>query len=338
MKRILGWFFLRKKLTLVLIVIAAIAIFFVTRGNGNGELEEATVERGSVAEELILSGVVVAEEHAQLTFPTSGKIAWISVKEGEEVQEGQALAKLDTVTLNSTLQRARADYRAAEANAQEVLDDVKGNDDDETFTEKNTRTAAETARDKAYEAMVAAEKNLREATLISPFGGVVTNVVNPFAGVNVLATQTQIEVVNPETIHFVVAADQSEVIDIAIGDTVKIILDALDEKELFGIVSYVSYTTSATEIGSVYEVKVVFNEIENSDFTYRIGMTGDAHFVLREKKNVLYAPSDFVKADSEGDYVLTNEGREKTYIEIGLEGEERTEVVSGLSEGVLVYD
>ena len=337
MRRIFGWARGHKKVIIVLVVVLLGGVFFLRSGNGNGELEEARVERGDVTEEMILSGVIAAEQHAQLAFSSSGKISWIDVVEGQVAKKGQALAKLDTVALNASLQRARADLRAAEANAQEVLDDVKGNDSDETFEEKNLRTAAEVARDKAYEAVIIAEQSLREATLIAPFAGLVTFVENPFAGVNVVAGATQVVIVNPETIHFLVAADQTEVIEIASGEKVKIVLDANDE-ELGGEVSHISLTTIPGEVGSVYSVKLKFSGELSGEFVYRIGMTGDAHFVLNEKKNVLYVPTDFLKSDSGGDYVLVNEGKDKAYVEVGLEGEVRTEVVGGLSEGARIYD
>lgn len=335
---IIKWFWNHKKISLVLIIIIGALYWWFFVKNGNDEFEESSVMRGEVEEELILSGTVVADEHAKLAFATGGTISYVGVTEGDEVVKGKLLAKIDTIGLNSTLQRARADLRAQEANVAEVLDDVKGNDEDETFEEKNTRTAAEVAKDKAYEAVLIAEDNLRKASLYAPFKGIVTYVANPFSGVNVLATQTQIEVINPETIHFEVAADQTEVTDIKLNDRVSILLDSNGEKELAGVVTYISYSTKAGEIGAVYEVKIEFDDFTNGNFTYRVGMTGDAHFVLKRKNDVLYAPSNYVKSDKEGDYVLVNGGKDKTYVEIGLEGEERTEILSGLEEGALIYD
>lgn len=311
--------------------------WFYYQNQNKEELEEATVSRGEVAEELILSGQVTADEHAQLSFPASGTIAWLTVTEGDEVYKGQPLAKLDTTLLNSTYQQALANLRAEEANLAQVYDEVKGNEKDETFEEKNTRVAAETAKDKAYEAVVAAQENLRKSTLYAPFAGIVTSVANPYQGVNVLATQPQIEIINPDTIHFVVFADQTEVLQIKEGEKVRIILDALPQKEIEGEVTYISYSLAPTEVSAVYEVKVKFLNLD-SDFLYRVGMTGDVYFTLQKKENVFYVPSGFLKSDDKGDYVLTNNGKDKVYVEVGLEGEERTEVTGDLEEGILIYD
>src|SRR3989344_809946 len=208
LKRILR----RRKLIVILVVLFAVGflVWKFTLGKKE-EVETAKVERGTVAEELVLSGEIDADEYAKLTFPTSGKIAWVGISEGDEVKRGQALTKLDTTVLNTTFQQARAALRAAEATVEKVHDQVKDHAGDETFTQKDTRTAAEAAKDEAYDAYIAAEYNLRNSTLTSPFAGIVTFLAHPFSGVNVLVTETQVEVINPDTIYFDVSADQTEV-------------------------------------------------------------------------------------------------------------------------------
>lgn len=336
--KILKWFWLHKKISIVLLIALVGFIYWQFFKNGKVDYTEAKVERGLVEEELILSGSVIADEYAKLTFPASGTLSFVGVSEGDQVYRGQLLAKIDTLALNSALQRARADLRAAEANVDQVHDDLKDNDEDETFTQKNTRTAAEVSKDKAYEAVLIAEDNLKKAAIYAPFKGLVTYIANPFSGVNIVAATTQIEVINPDTIHFEVSADQTEVRDIKVGDEVRIILDADEEKKITGKVNYVSYATKQDEIGAIYEVKIEFTNLENNGFVYRVGMTGDAHFVLKRKENTLFVPREFIKSDKDGEYVLINNGKDKKYIELGLEGEERTEIVSGIEEGAIVYN
>ncbi len=330
----------RKKLIIFLVVL--IAGFFGWRSyssiNGK-DLETAEVKKGIVEEELILSGSIMADEHAILTFSSSGKISWVDVAEGDWVKKGQALAKLDTTSLNSAYQRALSDLRSADATAERVHDDVKDNDDDETYTQKETRTTAEVAKDKAWEAVLIAEENLRNATLLSPFEGLITYVANPFSGVNVIYTASQFEVVNQETIYFNVSADQSEIIDIHKDQKVNIILDSYLEEQFEGEVAFISMTPKSGELGSVYKVKVIFESGDVSADKLRIGMTGDAKFILNEKHDVLYVPSDFINSDSEGKYVKTGEGKnDKIYVELGMENEERVEISGDIKEGDTIYD
>lgn len=330
----------RKKLLFLLVIIAIIGFFgYRYFQKKNGDVESTEVKRGDVVEELILSGSIDADEYAQLKFPASGKIAWVSAKEGDTVKKGQALMKLDTTTLNTTFQSARATLRAAEATLENVHDQVKDNDDDESFSEKDTRTTAETTKDRAYEAYVAAEYNLRNAILLSPFEGIITYLAHPFSGVNVIFSETQVEVINPETIFFDVSADQTEVSDIKLGQKVIVILDSLTEKEIETTVEFVSYTPKSGEVGTVYKVKLKFDDIDFSTDVYRIGMSGDAKFILEENENVLYLPPKFVNSDSKGKYVRKGQTNNKVYVEVGLEGEERVEIISDeINEGDVVYD
>lgn len=324
-----------KKLTIGFIVVSIIVfLIFRSRANLNGTTKEAVVERGTVEEEITLTGEVKATEYAILQFNTSGTVSWVGVKVGDTVTKGQALMKLDTTKLNAAYQVARLNLRAAEANLDEVHDDVKGNDSDETFEERNTRTAAETAKDKAYEAFVAAQKDLRDATLIAPFSGKVAILNSEAAGVNITAATPQVVLVNPETVYFEVSADQTEVSGFKIGDKAEIILDAFDKDPTEGVVTSISIAPDTAESGTVYPIRISLPVSEK----YKIGMTGDANFITSRKENVLYVPSNFVNSDKEGQYVLVGAKKEKRYLDVGIEGSERTEVTGNISDGEKVFD
>jgi len=334
-----SFFAKRKKIIFAAIVIAAIALIFLfVSKRRNADVETFKIERGEVAEELILSGEVMADEHAQLTFQSPGEITWIGVKEGEEVKKGQALGKLDTISLNADYQRALSDLRSADASVEKAHDDVKDHTGDETFAQKETRTAAEVAKDKAYENVIKTQKALKNATLYSPFAGIVTHVQNPYSGVSVLSTQTQFEIVNPETIYFEVTADQTEVYILSIGQEVKIVLDAFPEDTYTAKVYYISYTPKTDEVGTVYKIKVIFSESGINAEKIRIGMSGDAKFILSKKDDVLYAPNKFVNSDAKGKYVNVGSPKNKIYIEVGLEGEEKVEITGDIKEGQTLYD
>jgi len=326
----------RKRLVIILIIIAAIGFFLFRGRNGNGVSEEAVVERGTVEEEIVLTGEMKATNYAELYFNTSGTIAWVGVKVGDTVKKGQALLKLDTVRLNAAYQVASANYRAAQANAEEVLDSVKGNDRDETFGEKNTRTTAESARDKAYDALISAQKDLRDATLVAPFDGIVAIINSESPGVNVTLGAPQVVIVNPATVYFVVSADQTEVSRFRPGDKAEITLDAFENEILDATVTSISVAPDSTESGTVYPVRLSL--VLTGTSKYKIGMTGDARFVVSKQENVLYVPTGFVSSDGEGEYVLVNDGKDKKYVELGIEGTDRTEIRGEISEGEKVFD
>jgi RND family efflux transporter MFP subunit len=330
----------KKRVVILAVVLTAIlAGYFFIFNKPKNEISSANVEKGVVREELILTGSVMAEKHALLSFPTSGKISWVGVSEGQKVYRGQALTSLDKTTLNTTYQQALNTYRDKQASAENTLDTVKDNSDDESFSQKATRTTAEVARDNAYDAVTAARYNLNNATLLAPFAGIVSSLPFTSPGVNVSAADTQVEIVDPATIYFEVDADQTDVTKIKEDQEVIVVLDTYSDKELKGKVSFIAYTPKSGEAGTVYKVKVKFDTGAFGEVLPRIGMTGDAKFVLSEKSDVLYVPSEFVNSDVKGKFLKLGKSNNKTYVETGIENEESVEIKSEkVKEGDVVYD
>ncbi|OGM30433.1 hypothetical protein A2630_01775 [Candidatus Woesebacteria bacterium RIFCSPHIGHO2_01_FULL_44_10] len=235
----------------------------------------ATIQKGTVEEELILTGEVSADDYASLAFASSGKLAWVGVAEGDMVKKGATLARLDATVAAQDVKITDATLREEAATLDRVYDTLGDKAGKESFAEKETRTTAETAKDRAVFSHIKAQNILSTTTLTSPFDGIVTYIANPFAGINVIATQPQIEVVNPETLYFDVTADQSEVLDLTVGQKVGIVLDSLPDSKLEGEISFISFAPKVGEVGTAYKVKVKFvGEIDSQKI--RIGMTGDA--------------------------------------------------------------
>lgn len=339
LKGLLQNFLKRKKLILIIVIFLAVGFLLVRKYvfPSKGGVETTRVEQGTVREELVLSGQVEADEHANLSFLTSGELDYVGVTEGQEVEKGDVLARLNTTILYQTYLSAEADLRRFDASRDKTYDDVQGHAKDETFAQIETRTIAETNRDKAYGAYLAAQQNLAYATLRAPFDGIVTSITHPFTGVNTSLMESQIEIVNPSTIYFAVSADQTEVTNLKVGQKVNLILDSYPTEEIQGEVTYISYTPKIGDVGTVYEVKVkALGQIDTAKI--RIGMSGDAKFVLSEKDNVLYIPPKFIKTDVNGKYVKKDSKNNKVHIEVGVEGEERVEIKGDIKEGDILYD
>jgi membrane fusion protein (multidrug efflux system) len=328
----------KRKIVIGLFLVALIAIGLRLLGNSRGKTAETVeVKRGEVTEELILSGEVKAEKYAELYFQSSGQLSWVGVKEGDKVSKGQALLKLDTVKLSADLQRAYSDLRAAQATLDKIHDDVKGHSGDETFTQRESRTTAEVANDKAYDAVTKAQQDLKYATLSAPFAGNVSFVAHYSPGVNVSVAEKQVAVLDASTLYYEASADQTEILNLSLGNKVKIVLDSFSDRQIEGEVTYLGLSPKPDEVGSVYQVKIKFDSSADLD-KVRLGMTGDARIILSKSENVLYLPANFISNDIKGPFVHKGNSKDKTYIETGKEGEENTEITKGVSEGDLIYD
>lgn len=323
----------------VLLLTALATILFFAFGNNKSEVKSATIQKGGIKEELILSGEVNATHYAKLSFETSGKIVYVGVKEGEEVKKGRLLTKLDATVLNTVYMQALNSLRLYEANVDYVHDQVKDHSKDESLTLRNTRTTAEATKDSAYEAMIAAKRNLDGANIYAPFNGIITSLTNPFSGVYVPVTQPQVEIIDPESMYFEVLADQTEVTKIYQDQSVEITLDSFEDMIVKGTVENISFVPKDGETGSIYMIKVKFEATSLRNSGYRIGMSGDAKFIVAEKSDALFLPSEYVNTDKDGRFVrLDKKGKNKKYIETGLESEENIEIIGDVSVGQTVYD
>ncbi|EKE04862.1 MAG: hypothetical protein ACD_19C00429G0022 [uncultured bacterium] len=325
-----------KRIVLVVVIIT-ISLFFYFK-NKSTVVKTASIQKGNLKEELVLSGEISAANYAKLSFETSGKIVYVGVKEGDKISKGRLISKLDSTVLNSNYQIAMSNLRIYDATAQNILDQVKGNSDDESYVQKDSRTTAEANKDKAYEAVIVAKRNLDGASLYAPFNGIVTYLAHPFTGVYTSLGAVEAEIIDLSTIYFNVLADQTEVIKLKKDQKVTIILDAFDEKSFNGAITNISFTPKLGESASVYTIKVEFKDVDLSNSLFKIAMTGDAKFVVSEKENILYIANNFIKQDKIGSFVKIDKKGEKIYIKTGIESEDNTEIIGEIKEGQVVYD
>ena len=72
--------------------------------------QEYTVEKGPLQVVLSSSGTVMAENKADLTFQTGGRLSWVGVKKGDRVRKWQGIASLDQRTVQKNLEKELNDY------------------------------------------------------------------------------------------------------------------------------------------------------------------------------------------------------------------------------------
>jgi HlyD family secretion protein len=101
----------------VLVLIGAVAGLIVNARAGRAAPLPATVKvtRGDLVAQVTGSGSVAAEQTVNLPFQATGTVTDVPVKEGDTVQAGQVLAKLDDRNLQLQVTSARAALDSAQA-------------------------------------------------------------------------------------------------------------------------------------------------------------------------------------------------------------------------------
>lgn len=103
-----------RKILITLIILAALAVaglwayqtFFAQAQEPVQEREEFVVEEGTLLAMVNATGMVLPEGQTNLTFNGAGRVAEVLAQEGDFVQAGQVLARLETTDLKIGIQQA----------------------------------------------------------------------------------------------------------------------------------------------------------------------------------------------------------------------------------------
>ena len=113
MKRFLG-------IALVIVVVVGVWLVYTNTREVAAGLPEgiatAPVQRASIDAVVSATGNLTPERSQALAFGASGRVAEVLVAEGQSVEAGQPLARLDTDDLELSLEQSKASLAVSEAN------------------------------------------------------------------------------------------------------------------------------------------------------------------------------------------------------------------------------
>ena len=139
-------------------------------------VKTVVLEGGSGSTMRQYPGRVRAASRADLSFEVAGKLIELPAKEGQVVQEGELVARLDDRDLSSDLKSAKAENENAEANFRRGATLVK-----DGFISKTDYDKLLAQRDVTAAALTRAQKAVEDTRLIAPFTGrVATRLVENF--------------------------------------------------------------------------------------------------------------------------------------------------------------
>jgi len=183
-----------------------------------------------------------------------------------------------------------------------------------------------------------AELRLRQGALQAPISGRVANVLIN-AGEQAAPGAPAITIVDEGAFHITVNVDEIDIEQIAIGQPVEIVVDALPNLPIQGSVIEIA-PTSATTTGVVTYL-VTINIDADETIPLRAGMSANASIVVDEIADVLIVPNWAVRLDRETGRAFVNVKKPdgaitEVTVETGLRNEQVSEVLSGLAAGDVV--
>ncbi|MDN5865408.1 MAG: efflux RND transporter periplasmic adaptor subunit [Gammaproteobacteria bacterium] len=346
---------------IVVLIIIVVAVALGTRGSDAVSVEAITVEPRSIKSSILASGKFAYKEQVELRSEVSGRIVALPVKEGERVEQGEVVLRINpkTYQANVAQQKARvAMQKNAIQEAKLKLKNLKrqwqrnttlykkGLVDANTYDQiTNEYHLAQVAVQSAKKALLLAEAQLNysqsqlaKTVIRSPLDGIITS-LNVKEGESVIPGTTNIPgstlmtIGDPSVLLAKVYVSEADIAHIAVGEKADVVSTAYPNATLSGKVAFVApaAVTIPGQQGQGFEVKIRIDQTDKLDV--RPGMTTRAEIYTRTTEDTLAVPVGAIlfaeQHDKESKSLFSAAG---AYVYVAENGEaERRDVTLGIS-------
>ena len=262
------------------------------------------VELRNIVQKVNASGKIQPEEAVQITSTITGWITEITVVEGDTVKPGQHLISIDEKQIRPTYNNAVSQVKSSEANLKKVKAQM-----DRTislFSEKlisqqeleQIEASYQIATSQAEQSkanLLSAQDQLSKTRLTAPKYGIVISItkeegemaVGGMFNPGVLMTVADLSRMEVE-----VDVNENDVVNIEVGDTTEIEIDAYPDTTFYGLVSEIAHSALSLNMGSQQQVtnfKVKVKMLSVPD-RIRPGMSSTVNIITKTIKNITSIP------------------------------------------------
>lgn len=360
----------------VIVVLGALIVANLMTKEKGLEVSAEQVERGVVIKKVTGSGKVEPAFEVNISAYVAGKILQMNAKEGDHVQKNQLLVALDSAQYRAAVRRMQSAVLTAIANEKKTESQLQRTRE---LYRKNLISQAE------YEAAVAsyeaakgnrmqaeaslseAEESLSKTRMYTPMSGIVTE-VNKEVGEMAIGANFQEDVIlvvsDLTVMEAVIEVDENDVINIDLGDSAYVEVDAFPDTLFRGRVTEIANSALIKGLGTQEQVTnfEVTVTIQDADRRFRPGMSTTVDIFTDRREDIIRVPiqsvtvrekkrlekkedvEDHPEADAEEGgkedeemvevvFVVENEEAVARPVELGISDDTHYAILSGLSEG-----
>lgn len=378
---------------LVVVVLGSAAAISVVRGSDRGiQVRLDEVSRQDLVSTVTASGNIRARLAVDISADVMGRVIEMNVEEGDDVTEGEILLRIDPSQLEAAVSRTQAALSQAQAQvAQAQANYIRAERDhgrastlrarDSTLVSRQQVEDAETTMEvnrsllqaaqhgvaQAEAALEEAQDQLAKTIIRAPISGKVTR-LNVEAGETVvIGTMNNpgsliLTVSDLSVVEAVMEVDETDVPDIALGDSAAVALDAFPSREFSGRVTEIGNsaivppsTTAGTGQTAAIDFEVVIT-LDDPGVALRPDLSATADIVTAIREDAVAIPIISLTVrdaeeeggpegdeepqarrgpakEVEGVFVVREGIATFTPVEIGITGQEYFEVLSGVAPG-----
>ena len=376
----------------VAVAVGVSALSAARRGNRATDVRLEAVSNRDLVAIVTASGKIEADTRVDVSSDITGRIVKITVREGDRVEKGQLLVQIDPAQYQSVVQRGEAYLSSTQASLLQTLanrDQAKRALDRASELRKTNQNlisaeAVEQAQ-QAYDVAVAnyksnesqvdqaraslqeAKDNLAKTRIYAPISGRVTRLAVEEGEVAVPGTFSRetgllMTVADLGVILAKVDVDETDVVRLALGDSVAISIDAFPDTAFVGRVTKIGNSAKlaaqqgggqTTDRAVDFEVEVTLDKPPQD---IRPDLSATARIITETRKQVPSIPiialtvrehenlpnelkaaatdsATGKKKEREGVFIVRGGVATFIPVKVGIAGEEHFEVVDGLKVG-----
>lgn len=331
---------MKAKITFLMIVVTTLTAVFVLAGCQDPEsmaIAENTsqeapaipvavmvIEPVAMRDVIFLPGETEAWEDVKVAANTAGRVDWIGPREGQKVDKGDLLVKIDVSALKASLDHAEAAYKLADDLYQRRLRLY-----DNKIIAGEELEQSETQRTLALTDLEQIKVRYNHGFPKSPITGIINHLYldeGEYADIG----KPIADIVNIDKIKINVRVPELDVRFVKIGQQTPLKIDAFPDRTLVGTIDFVSFKADPAT-----KTFLVRSMIDNPSHDIRPGMIGRVAFVRRVISDAVAAPL-FTLVDKGGERIVFVEKdgvAQSRTISIGVIEGDRVQITSGLNPG-----
>jgi len=339
------------------IVLTPIAVYVAFQGAFSTPLEvDATTVSltypSQASAVLTASGYVVAQQKASIASKATGRLVFLGVEEGDKVQKGEVLARLEDQDVIAALNRTRADLEVVRADSHDASESFLRQQTmysrglspkaELDAAEARLRRVEATIRSAAA-AVVETEVALENTRIRAPFNGTVITkdadvgeVVAPFASSS-NSRGTVVTLADMSSLEVEADVSESNITRVSEGQPCEIVLDAYPEIRYAGIVHKIVPTADRAKATVLTKVR-----FKDRDARVLPEMSAKVSFLSKEisqetanaDPTLTVLASAVVERDGqEAVFLIRDDFAVETVVKTGKRLGDRIEILEGLGSG-----
>ncbi len=265
------------------------------------------ISRGDLNAVVSATGKLEPITKVEVKSKASGQIMVMPVEEGDRIEQGALIARIDETDARNTYEQAVADLEVAKATVTQTANNVARQ---EEMFKRGLISQAEFDQVKLEEVKAKAQlvkaetevstmlTRLKDSVVRSPINGlilqknveagqIISSGINSVSGGTLIAT-----VANLDSMYVFAEVDEIDVGQVQIGQSARVVPDAFPDMVYRGRVLRIAPLATVEQNVTTFNVTVI---VSNTDGRLKAGMNATVDVTVADRANVVLAPKEALK-------------------------------------------